>query len=371
MALQRKDISNFMRQMFTEARLIIDKAKFEHDCTKDLDVLFSTSSWGFREVLLVVVITRFIDPDFKASQEFYKYNPRPVYEGPIRNTLLEYSIPNRKSGPLNVAKAAQALNEEWAAQRRPAKAAQSVVHIINKIEAFSSQELHEFTVALHARFLKEADKIAQYDIKYNPIYDTVKLYVGLEELIEKALDAGNTPQKVMGLLLKNYFSSIGSSITITGYEDRASVTSTTSKKPGDIQEESSIEGVLKVYEVTMKPFNEDRMRDSFDTLARYKESSGKMLDEVIVLCREQDCPEEFKEDCNYYIGKADYNGVSYIFYDLFEWIFEQLLRLNKRGKEMFIQDLNEYVSLPDTSIKVKAKWQEIYSKLVSDQIDID
>lgn len=371
MSLQRKDIPVFMRKLFEESKSIKDPAQYEHGCSDDLDILFNTHAWGFREVLLVVVITRFIDPTFKASQEFYKHNPRPVYEGPIRNTLLEYNIPNRKSGPLNVAKAAQGLNEEWAAQRRPAKAAQSVVHIINKIERFSEQEFHEFAMALHGRFLKEADKIAQYDIKYNPIYDTVKLYVGLEELIEQAMDAGNTPQKIVGLLLKNYFASIGASLTITGYEDRASVTSTTSKKPGDIQEESSIEGVLKVYEITMKPFNEERMRDSFDTLVRYKENVGKMLDEVIVLCREQDCPEELKEECKYYIGKADYNGVSYIFYDLFEWLFEQLLRLNKKGKEMFIQDFNHYVSLPDTSIKVKAKWQEIYIKLISDQLDIE
>lgn len=83
----------------------------EESFEEDLESLFSTHVWGFREVILTVVIGRLLNPQFSASTSFYDCRPRAIYEGPIRNTLLRYNIPNRKSGPLNVAKATEGLNE--------------------------------------------------------------------------------------------------------------------------------------------------------------------------------------------------------------------------------------------------------------------
>ena len=66
---------------------------------------------------LVVIIGMRLDRSFKASTGLYDCNPRAIYEGPIKEFLIEKEIPHRKSGPLNVAKATVGLDMTWAAQR--------------------------------------------------------------------------------------------------------------------------------------------------------------------------------------------------------------------------------------------------------------
>ena len=88
------------------------------EIAKELDLVFSCKTWGFREILLVIVHARLLDPEYRASVSFYDCNPRPLFEGPIRTALSKRGIPHRQSGPLNIAKAAQAINGYWAARLR-------------------------------------------------------------------------------------------------------------------------------------------------------------------------------------------------------------------------------------------------------------
>jgi len=62
---------------------------------------------------------------------------------------------------------------------------------------------------------------------------------------------------------------LNTGIKVTGYKDRASTTSTTSKKPGDLNEETREGLILKVYEVTVKPFDQQRIIESFEALKAY------------------------------------------------------------------------------------------------------
>ena len=361
MSYTRKDVSDIMKDMFKKSKE--RTAKKEFGCSKHLDTVFNTTTWGFREVILTAVIGRLLDPQYKPSTKFYGCHPRTLYESYIRNVLLDYKIPNRKSGPLNVAKAAEGLNKSWAAQREPRAAADATVFIIEAIEKMSQNELYDFGISLHGRFLKEAEDASELNTQYNPMSDPIILFKIMKSMMDNATDAGNTPQKVVGLLMKSYFESVESKVSLTGWDDRASVTSTTSKKPGDIQEELPGKGVMKVYEVTMKPFTEERMRDSFDTLEKYA-SHSKALDEVIVICRGSDCPPEFKvsNDGTKCIGRHMYRGLTYIFYDIYEWTMNQLIRLNDHGRELFLSSFHEYVSHPNTSAKVKNKWRELNAK---------
>jgi hypothetical protein len=50
-----------------------------------LNKIFASNDWGFREILLLVVIARLLHPDYKASVDFYGCNPRPLFEEPIRS----------------------------------------------------------------------------------------------------------------------------------------------------------------------------------------------------------------------------------------------------------------------------------------------
>jgi hypothetical protein len=114
----------------------IQKAKdgrftIEEDFKSDLDGIFRTTVFGFREVVLTSLMARLINPDFKASEDFYACKPRGIFETPIRNTLLKYNIPNKKSGPLNVAKAIKKLDAVWANGRTDTETAMCAVRLIN------------------------------------------------------------------------------------------------------------------------------------------------------------------------------------------------------------------------------------------------
>ena len=71
-------------------KAVDDSVKIDESAYKgSLEKLFSTTAWGFREILLVVIIGMRLDHNFKASTGLYDCNPRAIYEGPIKEFLIE------------------------------------------------------------------------------------------------------------------------------------------------------------------------------------------------------------------------------------------------------------------------------------------
>ncbi len=177
-----------------------------------LQSVFSSTVWGFREILLVIVIARLLDENYKPSQAFYKCNPRALYEGPIRDILLKRRIPHKKSGPLNVAKATVSINSQWAAQRRPAKIAEETVKLVSAIESFNSNQLYDFAANMAHFYMNEAKRVSDLSVEIPPQSDILYLYDICEKLIKEVPDAGNTPQRIVGLLLQVYHEELQSGI---------------------------------------------------------------------------------------------------------------------------------------------------------------
>lgn len=345
---------------------IIEKAeskeyKINPIFSDDLEILFSTPNWGFREITLVVVVARLLDSNYKASEAFYDCNPRPLFEHPIRHVLLSLNIPHRKSGPLNVAKATVGINAEWASQRRPSHVAASVVRLVQWMENVSKIELENFAICLMSRFINEAKKVEALSIDIEPQSDPDFLFMLCTRLIQETPDAGNTPQRIFGLLLHSYHKSLNTGIKVTGFEDRASTTSTTSKKPGDVNEETVEGTIVKVYEVTVKPFNEQRIIESSEALKAYDEVHSTQINEVIVICRKNDVPDGLViTELNGVLGKYVFNDIIYYFVNIFEWIFLHLLRMPNESKLLFYNELHEYIKNPNTSAKVKNLWRSMH-----------
>ncbi|OAK13800.1 hypothetical protein [Bacillus wiedmannii] len=328
--------------------------------SNDLSTLFSTTAWGFREITLVVIVARLFDQNFKASEALYDCNPRPLFEGPIRDVFIKYNIPTRKSGPLNVAKAAKGINEEWAEQRRPKEAAKSVVNLVQWIEASSKEEVENLGVCLMGKFLSEAERVESLNIEVDPKSDPTFISMACGRLINETPDAGNTPQRIFGLLLHNYHEDLDTGIIVTGYEDRASTTSLTSKKPGDVNEETSSGEILRIYEVTVKRFDMQRIKESYDTVKAYKEENDTPINEILVVCRKSDIPVEMEPtNLNGVLGKYTHQDVDYYFIDIFEWLMLQLLRMTSNARISFYEALDEYISNPNTAENVKELWIEI------------
>lgn len=335
--------------------IIIDETPYNSSINK----LFSTTAWGFREILLVVIVAMKLDINFRATTALYDCNPRAIYEGPIKEFLIDKNIPHRKSGPLNVAKAAVGLDMSWAAQRRPHDVAAEVVAVVEYLEK-NHTKIDDVGISLIRRLIAESSRVDALSIEIEPTSDAVFLYNVCRELIVKTPDAGNTPQRISAFLLKNYHLYFHTGIDVTGGEDRASVTSTTSKKPGDVNEES-LGIILKVYEITVKPFDVDRIRDSYDCVEIYNETHSTDINEIIVICRKEDCPDGMEPSgLQGYLGRYIYRNMIYYYWDIFEWIASMLQRMNTEGRYGFYLMLNSYINEPNTSEAVKLLWRQLH-----------
>jgi len=322
------------------------------------------SGWGFREILLIICVARLLDPQYSPTSNFYRCNPRAIYEGPIRDVLREAGIPHRKSGALNVAKAANRIDEEWAAQRRPPEIAKAVVELAQWVENASSSEVKTLTISLLAELLKKASESAAYSIEVSKETDISYLARLCWEMVDKVPDAGNTPQRIVGLLLETYHEYIGSNVKVAGHEERASTTSTTSKKPADILEESADGRVLAVYEITVKLFDDQRASDSQEAVQAFMNSTNQRISEVLVVCRNEDVHPSAIRAANgtLYVAALTYRGLVYRFLNIYCWVESALSRLGVDARAKFYARLNDYMSMPNTSPKVKRFWKQLHEK---------
>lgn len=356
-----KKVTSLLKEIAGRARA--GKPSVGRDYAALIEKLFRTGSWGFREILLVIIIARLLNQGYKASEALYECNPRALYEGPIRRWLIDNWIPHRQSGPLNIAKAAKAITSEWAAQRRPKDVASALVQIVKKIESESRTSVLALADFLCWRFLEEAREVKALDIPLDPLEDAFRIGDLCVRMIDEAPDGGNTPQRICGLLLDAYHQTLETGVDVIGYKDRASTTSTTSKKAGDITEVDSEGAIYSVIEVTTKPFGRQRVIEARDALRSFETSAGIVVREVQVLCRMGDMHPDAKDTGKSALGlgRVEHEGVTYLFVDVYEWIRATLIRIPPSGRKFFFTSINEYISDPSTAIEVKRAWRKLNS----------
>lgn len=347
-------IGELMESLIEEIK--ITSPQEDSSLTNDLDLIFSTTTFGFREVTLLVSLVKALKPTYSAYIDFYSCKPRSIAEKQITPTFIKYSIPHKKSGPLNVAKATTQLNEQWADGKRDKDAAHAVVRLIKYIDQANSTKLDLLNRSLLQRFLNEATRIQSLSITIDPIEDPVFLSKLCENMIDLATDGGNTPQRIIGYLLETQHKFNQSAVKIDGHEDSASTTNTTSKKPGDIQEIDFQNNIQKVYEITVKIFDNQRMQDSYESVIEYLNYKDIILKEITVICRKEDCPNDLIAVSKGFLGTKEFNGLIYIFIDIYEWISLKITELAPLARIQFHEKLNTYVSNTNTSEKVKNIW---------------
>lgn len=328
-----------------------------------LDELFSTTVWGFRKILLVIVVARMLDGRYKASEAFYDCKPRALYEGPIRNELRERRIPHRRSGPLNVAKAAIGINSQWAAQRSPKKVADVVVRFVEEIESMERCELESFAVALHRRFLAESERVAEITAEVSPSSDPRFLHNLCSRLISEEPDGGNTPEHIIELALRAYHEDLRTGVEVVGHGGRASVSGIRGKSLGDVAERRADGTIVHAYEVTVKVLGEDRVRDSYESVKAFDLKEGVKTAEITILCRKEDSHPEVAaglEEAGY-LGKLAHRDLTYHFIEIHAWLLSQILRMTPAARLSFHEKLDEYVGDFNTSETVKRLWNELHT----------
>lgn len=317
--------------------------------SEEVELLFTTPIWGHRELILTVLLTRLVYPDYKATENLYQYNPRPVYEKPIRKALREFGIPHKKSGPLNVAKNIKQLNIDWATGKHRENIALTAVKIVEKIEAVSKGELEQFFNAYASRYKLEATRIRDMEIVLPPQENPIYIATLCTDLINNVPDGGATAQYIVGLLMETNKNERGSSVVVSGHTDSVSATNTTSKKPGDIIEITENNNEI-VYEVTTKPFTDDRLIESHESVRAYKHD----IADVIVICRPSDVPSALEiSPTTFLMASTQYEELSYYFVNIYDYIQAMLLLATTNARKDFYEGLTSYVNDVNRAEKVK------------------
>lgn len=324
----------------------------------EVETLFTTTIWGHREIILTVLLTRLVYPDFKASENLYKYHPRPVYEKPIRTALREHGIPHKKSAVLNVAKNITRLDMDWATAKNQEGVAVSVVKIVQKIEAVSSEDLKQFAAAYISRYNQEATRIKDLAVKLDPQENPIFIGQLCVDLINDVPDGGATAQFIVGSLMEMSNTARKSDVNVSGHLDSVSATNTTSGKPGDVIELLG-SGKELVYEITTKAFNDDRLIESHEAVTVY----DKEIADVFVICTAADVPEALETTPTAYLmASTQYQQLSYYFVNIFQYIQSSLLFVPTESRRSFYSELVNYVNDTNRAEKVKVYFSDWHKR---------
>ena len=162
-------------------------------------------------------------------------------------------------------------------------------------------------------------------------------------------------------MLGSYHESVNTGIVVRGTEVSASTTSTTCKKPGDINEEAAGGSIYKVYEVTVKKFDLTRINDSYDCVKIYNREHDTAIKEIILVCRKQDCISSIdKSENNFCMGLYKHQDMIYYYWNIYEWIEYALEHMIPSARDSFYQKFNNYVKNPNTHEKVKLLWRKLH-----------
>ena len=313
---------------------------------------------GFPGIVLTAAIGRMINPLYDPKNDFYGINPRPLFEQHIGPTLRDkYKAPMGKSDPLNVAKNAKVINEEWARGRRPEYAAKAAVFFIDWMRTVPKSDLEQLIDLLIWCYLALS---RLYNRKLPDVKGGIshsEAYQLLVTLIEKAPAAGDTPQVIVGALLQAQHRIFGASSLLYGFGESVHATNTTAGKAGDFTE--VFDQNMRIYEVTTKKVDRQRVSESADAVENFLRNidvKPKTV-EVTFLCFLDKV--ELKQ--NYQISPIhttfQFAGLRYSFINLNDWILFMLERIGSYGRSLALATITEYVQSPSTNLEVKAIWE--------------
>lgn len=349
-------------QYYVNTRLGVAKTKCVEDFPefppaspihKLLTDLIEVNSKGFRGVVVTALTGMHLDESYDPLNDFYGCNPRSIFEKGIWYALQENGVPCGKSDPLNVAKNANQLNEDWAQGRRPQIAAMAVVgflRLVTKSNKFKRARLIDY---FFYRLWSYSQSVSNYQLAEVDAKNTSRQKFGckLVEFSLKYPESGNIPQFLVAQFLSELFRS--SEIQVIGGDKSVFGTNTTSKKPADIWLE--VGGVqTNLYEVTVKPISKKRLDDSIDAL----QSTGYVNHSVTFICR-MDLDVQELEVVN---GSFLYKGKRFDFIDYRAFCLSLCTLLSDKDFAAVANNIAAFVQNKNISMRTKAGWNEFFGE---------
>lgn len=318
-------------------------------------------SKGFPGIVLTAGIGKLLKPTYNPSKDFYAINPRPLFEKHIGPVLRDkYKAPMGKSDPLNVAKNISVIDEAWAKGKRPAYAAYSAVNLIRQIQNSSPSEIIKLLELLVWCYLS-LSKLYNRPLPLIQTGLSVKTtHKILENLINEATAGGATAQIVVGSLLKSQQDLYGAQDNLDGVGESVNASNTTSGKAGDFTE--TFGNSLRIYEVTTKTIDMQRLNESADSINRFLLSISSLANiDATFLCNTKYITLNVANEVDKNTGTIQIQNLVYSFIELSDWIFYMLERLGTSGRNTAMEYIQQYAQAPDTDLSVKDIWEKQHS----------
>jgi hypothetical protein len=344
------------RRAFFEVRAL-DELSLE--AKSDLDIIFASTTLGFRELLATVVFAKLLYDDYDPRTLLYGCKPRALYERYMRPVFRERGVPCGQSGPLNIAKGTERLNQQWAAGRRPAAHAQAMLRLVELVWKMAEKQVLAFARELGARFDALALDVKLTQANLCPIDSAAELSRVTHELINRFPLGGAIPQIVAGLAIEAEFLQI-SGAHVDGARDSVSTTNLTSGKAGDITVEINGE-LVRIYEVTVKPFTEQRVDECAQSIHSFFGNDHQAEVVVTVLCRPQDVPVSASPlHGSVHMGELIYGKIVFEFLNLYEWLAAKLVETPLRGRRYFFEQVQSCLNQPKIPTEIRQYWSNAF-----------
>ena len=347
-------------QYYVNTRLGVARTKNDEDFPEfDTDSmahelltnLIEVNAKGFRGVVVTALTGLHLNENYDPLNDFYGCNPRSIFEGGIWYALQENGIPCGNSDPLNVAKNANQLNEDWAQGRRPQSAAMAVVKYLRLVMEAKKNKRARLIDYFFYRLWKFSQTVTGFQLAEIEASDHSHQTIG-SKLVDFTLmypESGNLPQYLVAQLLSGLFRT--SKTEVIGGDESVFGTNTTSKKPADIWLE--VDGNQKnLYEITVKPVSLKRLDDSLDAL----HSTGHLNHSVTFICRiDLDVKElDILDGSFQYKGKRfDFIDYRYFCLSVFSLLSDEECTTVLGNVATFVQDKN-------ISMRTKSGWNEFF-----------
>lgn len=313
---------------------------------------------GFRGIVLTAIVGRYLDNSYDPVANFYDCNPRSIFEKGIKLALDSYKIPCGKSDPLNVAKNATVIDENWARGKRPENAALAVVKFLSHLNKFhpNSDEFEHlvaifFTVLLELKREIESLEVAMPDLSESSLLlaETFALFACTVP------EGGKVPQFFFGSMLEELRKSQGSRVKVFGVDESVYSTNTTAKKPGDIWEQAE-EEISAVYEVTVKVIDKNRLEDCYQNLC----ALGLQDKAVKFVCNVPDNIRQltFEGTNNVLV----YKNIVFEFLSLYHWLLDTYINLPPENKSSFAKKIFKFMNKYSRAVETKNRWNQVIEK---------
>ncbi|MFT4298105.1 MAG: hypothetical protein QM597_00485 [Aeromicrobium sp.] len=152
------------------------------------------------------------------------------------------------------------------------------------------------------------------------------------------------PQAICGIAVETEFLN-REGYVVSGARDSASTTNRTSNKVGDVSVEHAAEGLMRVYEITVKEFGIQRINEAVQSLGMFFEKGIPTGMIVHVLCRPDDIPAEAERSLqNPVIAELEREGVLFQFIDLHAWLAVKIAEFDLNQRAHFFTEVQKFLN---------------------------